>query len=174
MAEDAGRARCAINAKHPYLRRALRPSHQPRRSGLTTPPGSHTGPPPASRPKWPWIVLGGLGALLLIGVIGAAVGDTPPAPVGDFSALTDAERATRLQEIEEWQARYGTPAPLPPPAPVEPAGPLTSFGDGTFVVGEDIEPGTYNERAGQQWDRVLLLGETPGHQRRLQGDHHQR
>jgi len=28
-------------------------------------------------------------------------------------------------------------------APAKPAGPATSFGDGTWVVGEDIQPGTY-------------------------------
>jgi hypothetical protein len=28
-------------------------------------------------------------------------------------------------------------------APAKPAGPTTSFGDGTWVVGEDIQPGTY-------------------------------
>lgn len=30
-----------------------------------------------------------------------------------------------------------------PSAPAAPAGPVTSFSDGTYVVGEDIQPGTY-------------------------------
>jgi hypothetical protein len=34
------------------------------------------------------------------------------------------------------------PPPSPPPAP-EPSGPLTSFDDGTYLVGEDIVAGNY-------------------------------
>jgi hypothetical protein len=54
-----------------------------------------------------------------------------------------------------------TPTPTPaPPAPTptpEPAGPRTSFGSGTFIVGEDIEPGLYaaNSPTGScYWERL--------------------
>ena len=41
------------------------------------------------------------------------------------------------------------PAPEEAPAPA-PSGPKTSFGDGTWVVGEDIVEGTYKSAGAQE------------------------
>ena len=49
------------------------------------------------------------------------------------------------------------PTVEPPPETPEPAGPATTFGDGTFVVGQDITPGTYrnsNSSSGCFWERL--------------------
>lgn len=57
-----------------------------------------------------------------------------------------------------------TPAPAPPPtAPPPPAGPRTTFGDGTYVVGSEVVPGTYrnsNSSSGCYWERLSGFGGT--------------
>jgi hypothetical protein len=51
------------------------------------------------------------------------------------------------------------PTPTPPP----PAGPATTFSDGTFTVGVDIAPGTYRNSSsagGCYWERLNGFGGT--------------
>ena len=43
-----------------------------------------------------------------------------------------------------------TAAPVQSPAAAKPAGPATSFGPGTWVVGEDIVPGTYKSAGAEE------------------------
>jgi len=51
-----------------------------------------------------------------------------------------------------------TTAPTSPPtAPPPPPGPRTTFGDGTYVVGSEVAPGTYrnsNSSSGCYWERL--------------------
>jgi len=46
--------------------------------------------------------------------------------------------------------------PITPPAPAVPAGPLTTVSDGTYLVGTDMEPGTYKSPGsrGCYWARM--------------------
>lgn len=80
-------------------------------------------PAPKKRRVWPWVV-GALVFLLVVGSCAAALGGNEETP-----------RTTNL----------GAPVvpSTPETTPEAPSGPKTSFGDGTWVVGEDIEPGTY-------------------------------
>jgi hypothetical protein len=84
--------------------------------------------PPARKPRrnWPWVV--GV-IVLLIYIIGGGGGKNststvttaePPAPAAPPAAAAE------------------SPAPAAPPADLAPG-----FGDGTYVVGTDIVPGTY-------------------------------
>jgi hypothetical protein len=79
---------------------------------------------PASKPRrnWPWVV-GGI--VVLLGIIGIIGG----------SQHSSTSTATTAQPP-------ATPA-APPAAPASPVNLATAFGDGTYVVGIDIVPGTY-------------------------------
>lgn len=80
--------------------------------------------PPRNRRVWPWI-LAAPAAIVIVGC--GNIGATTPA------AGPATPTATRAD----------TP-------PLTAAGPQTSFGDGTWVVGEDIQPGTYKSAGAQQ------------------------
>ncbi|MGE3288514.1 MAG: hypothetical protein AB7J32_20785, partial [Pseudonocardia sp.] len=94
--------------------------------------------PAKPKPKWPWIVGGVVLLLLLIGVSGNR--QTATAPTATPATIPAAPTVTR--------ADITTPAAAAPAPPVT-AGPQTSFGDGTWVVGEDIQPGTYKSTGAQ-------------------------
>jgi hypothetical protein len=56
----------------------------------------------------------------------------------------------------------GGPTPTPTPTPT-PGGPVTTFGDGTYVVGVDIAPGTYRNSSSSEgcyWERLSGFGGT--------------
>ncbi|GAA4784300.1 hypothetical protein GCM10023200_17400 [Actinomycetospora chlora] len=80
---------------------------------------------PRRRRRWPWIV-GGLLLLLVIIVSTSPTTPSTPTPAAPTPAAASAAPSA------------AAPAQVTPPS-----GPATSFGDGTHVVGEDIEPGTY-------------------------------
>jgi hypothetical protein len=86
-------------------------------------PASTPAVSPARKPwrNWPWVV-GGI--VLLLGIIGIIGGGQ--------------KRSTSTVTTAEPQA----PA-APPAAPASPANLATAFGDGIYVVGIDIVPGTY-------------------------------
>ncbi|MBM7788904.1 superantigen-like protein SSL4 [Tenggerimyces flavus] len=143
----------------------LYPSEQrPWWTGNTQPPA----PPPPPRPPrtakrpptWPWIV--GIVASLLIGlIVGSAAGGSPtttaaanPAPVETVEVevpgpteTVEVPGPTKTVEVPGPTVTV-TVRPAAPPKAVEPAEQtVTSFaGDGTYVVGEDIEPGRYKSR----------------------------
>jgi hypothetical protein len=124
-------------------------------------------PPPSSKPSvtwgalvrsWRFWVL--VGAAWIIGIgIGAA---TPPEEDDTQTASqrdTTTERETTTTEEETTtEAPTTTTTTTPPttPAPTQPPGPATSFGDGTYVVNEDIAPGTYRTDGGDScyWERL--------------------
>lgn len=82
---------------------------------MTTPPTPPLSPAPPPEPsKWPWLIPAAAVALVLGLLIAAAV-SVKPSTTAAAPAETGAERATRLQQMEAWYARFGTPAPLPPP-----------------------------------------------------------
>jgi hypothetical protein len=76
-------------------------------------------------PKWPWVA--GVVVLLLI-IIGSTSKSAPKSNTTTPSVATSASQAA---------------APTNPAPPAKPSGPATSFGDGTWVVGDEIQPGTY-------------------------------
>jgi len=92
-------------------------------------------PPPKKRRTWLWIV-GILVVLIVIGSFasrgGTSTGTSPAAtnaPSGNTPAAT--------------QPLSATLTPTPKPAPT-----FAHFGDGTYMVGKDIQPGTYRTRVG--------------------------
>jgi hypothetical protein len=113
-------------------------------------------PPPVSKPKkrrrWPWIV----GALVLVVLIimGAA------ANAGNNSQ----DNATPTPQATNQPAQAATGAPISTPQPTStPTPTFAQFGDGTFVVGKDIQPGTYRTRepsAGCYFARLRGFGGT--------------
>ena len=118
---------------------------------MTTPPpppspGSYPTPPPSDqpypqpsppqKPRWPWMLLAGV-----FGLFAVLSNLDPPAasPTSADAAAAQPESGLNLSQkaipdFEAWQARNSAPAPT---------GPVTTFGEGTFEVGTDIEPGTY-------------------------------
>jgi hypothetical protein len=103
-----------------------------RREPLNRPP--HTAPQPPAAPKprrprrWPWIL--GIIAAFGIGIgIGAGTSSTPSSSSAPAPVTTGALGAASAAPVTQ--------------APPKPAGPATSFGDGTYKVGDDIAPGTY-------------------------------
>lgn len=96
-------------------------------------PRQQYGPPPSTPPTpkprvWPWLV-GGLVALLVIGGAGSG-GDSGGDNGGDSPSPAP-----------------GTAAAVPV---AEPTGPLTTFGNGTWVVGADVAPGRYRSPAPEE------------------------
>lgn len=80
-------------------------------------------PTPKRRRRWPWVLAV---VVLLFAVVGLATGEDDDTPAA--GTLTSPAMPS------------GT---APESEPAKPADPETSFGDGTYVVGEDIAPGTY-------------------------------
>lgn len=100
------------------------PPWQPQPSG-----GQHAASePPRKRRRWPWVVGGVLAFFVLIAVV-ANTGSQYPSTVTPTVPKTPAVSIV-------------TPEPARAVTPTQ-AGPQTSFGDGTWVVGEDIVAGTY-------------------------------
>jgi len=97
---------------------------------------SYSVQPPAKKSRKGKIIGGAVAVLALGGIIGAMTGggdDKPLAPIGSGVAPQGGGDA-------------GQPAaPLPPTsgAPAAPAGPATTFRDGVYEVGVDIEAGRY-------------------------------
>lgn len=101
------------------------------------PPGSPS-PRPPKRRRLGRVVLGGLGALALLGVgvgIGSSGSDEP-------SVSTPTVWVTP-QPLDTATAPTPDAVAAEPTAAAEQAGPRTSFSAGTYEVGSDIEPGKY-------------------------------
>lgn len=99
---------------------------------MNQPPHAPRQPPPPPIPKarrprrWPWIL--GMAGTLVVGIIigaGSSGNGTPTPAAAPSSNTAPAATAPATQK------------------PAAPSGPATSFGDGTFKVGEDIAPGSY-------------------------------
>ncbi|HEY2058996.1 hypothetical protein [Amycolatopsis sp. NBC_01480] len=128
---------------------------------MTTQPGAYEQPPQQEQPttakavkkrrRWPWV----LGTIVAFGV-GATAGSgglatqnstlaAQPAPA--TRTVTASPAAPAVQTVTAppvTQTVTVTNQPPAAPAPVQaPAGPLTSFGDGTYKVGTDIATGSY-------------------------------
>lgn len=95
------------------------------------------GPPPPPQPRrqiWPWFVFGGLGLLVAVIVaassLGSALGRT-----GTSAAERTAVAAPHRPQAPVRQV----PAPAAPPSQAAAKG----LGDGAWIVGTDIQPGTY-------------------------------
>lgn len=91
--------------------------------------------PPRRRRRWPWIIGGVVLALVVVSALNAGQGT--PSPARSTSTPTVAATPSTALALP---AAPASPAPAPVPAP---AGPLTTFGNGTYLVGEDVTPGKY-------------------------------
>lgn len=102
-----------------------------------TPPPLPT-PPPRKRHVGRWI-LGGVGALVVLFiVIGSLNGGSTPASTTSAAATTAPAPVIPAATVAPV---VPAPAPVPVPAPAPPA--PKGIGDGTHIVGTDIERGTY-------------------------------
>lgn len=92
-------------------------------------PSPPTAPPPKKRHTVRWIVLGVLALLVvLVAVFGATGGSPDTATTADPGGTSAPVQAP----------------PTEPPAVVPaPTSPLTTFGNGTYLVGTDVAPGQY-------------------------------
>lgn len=95
--------------------------------------------PPAKRKIWPWVV----GGLVLLIVVAGISGNSTAGQASSVTAV--APSAPSVQG--GGGLSVGTRAQAP--APAAPSGPLTTFGNGTWKVGEDVVPGVYKSAAPQ-------------------------
>ena len=114
-------------------------------------PQQAVGYPPAMPPfpgkarKWPWIV--GIVVAFLVGV--GMGGSSKSAPTSTSAAAPAVAAPAAAPAAPLKAAEPAAPAQRVGDAPAAASGPKTSFGDGTWVVGEDIEPGTYKSAGAQ-------------------------
>jgi hypothetical protein len=94
-------------------------------------PRRRQAPPPAPKKKWPWVVGGIVGFLVLVSAINGGSKSTPTVGV-----QPSASGAVNAQPADQAQL-------VPSQAPAAPAGPGTTMGAGTYEVGPDIVPGRY-------------------------------
>jgi hypothetical protein len=88
------------------------------------------------------ITLGVVGAFVaLIVIVGVSGGGTAPAPAPAMTYSAPAPVVTQAPAVVQ--------APPVVQAPAE-TGPLTTFGNGTYVVGEDVKAGKYRSPAPQE------------------------
>lgn len=122
-------------------------------------------------PKWhvPAAIGTGIVWVIIIIIIAASSGgggdDEDKETVREEPGATATVEAEPTEEPTEAPEPTPEPTPSPQPTPTPeptPAGPATTFGDGTFVVGEDIVPGTYANAgaSGCYWERMSGFGGT--------------
>lgn len=99
-------------------------------------PTAHAAPAPKGRKVLKRV--GMAGAFLVTFLFGYSVGDQPDA-ASTSSYSAPAASAPAYDSLPTYEA----PAPAVEQAPVLPSGPLTTFSDGTYEVGVDVEPGRY-------------------------------
>lgn len=105
-------------------------------AGFPPPPAPPQHAAPKKPKKWGWI-LGIIGAFILGNAIGHA-GDSAT------SATAAAPDPTYTAPAPTYsQPTFQVPDPATQAAPAQPTGPATTFSDGTYEVGPDIEPGRY-------------------------------
>lgn len=96
-------------------------------------------PPPKKRRVWPWVV----GGIIALPIIGSALSSN--------SGSAQRSTTTPTYSAPTYSTGGTMPAVATQPAPqAAPAGPKTTFGDGTWVVGEDIVAGTYKSNGAKQ------------------------
>ena len=90
--------------------------------------------PPPGRPSSSkaWVIAGGVALFVVIGIHNS--GSNTTAPAASVPALQQSASGPTLEQ-------QSASVPEAPPAPT---GPVTSFGDGTYVVGTDVVAGTYH------------------------------
>lgn len=95
--------------------------------------------------RWPWAL-----AALVAGIaIGSASHSATPAPAALAAPVVAAPAPAAPAPVVEVPTvapaapAAVVPAPVEAPAPAAPAGPLTTFGNGTYEVGVDVAPGKY-------------------------------
>jgi hypothetical protein len=108
------------------------------------PHGYPVTPPPAPKKrKWPWVVGGLFVLLFVVPALGnsgsSSTSTTTPASAAAQPARALAAPATPAVQQDAEEA----------PVAVS-SGPQTSFGDGTWVVGEDVVAGTYKSSGAQE------------------------
>ena len=90
----------------------------------------------AKRVHWAGVIV--IGFFCFVFGIGCGATTSGSTPAAQSSPSTSAPRPT-----------YTAPT-YSPPVTVAPAAPTTSFGDGTWIVGSDIQPGTYRSSGAKQ------------------------
>ena len=105
-----------------------------------------------------WIVL-----IIIIATSGGGDDDSDTTVQGQETPI-NAIPATATPEstVAPVPTPEATPTPIPEPTPEPtpepaPAGPATTFGDGLFIIGEDIVPGTYRNSSSSNgcfWERL--------------------
>ncbi|MDT0353069.1 hypothetical protein RM445_26500 [Pseudonocardia sp. DSM 45834] len=114
----------------------------PRQWQQMPPYGAYPPPPPPApkKRKWPWVVGGLFVLLFVVPALGNSRSSSTPPSTTVASAppsAVAAAPAVPLKAVDD-----------DAPAAVT-SGPKTSFGDGTWVVGEDIVPGNYKSAGAQ-------------------------
>ena len=110
-------------------------------------------PAPKAKRRWPWIV-----AIPVAFFVGVGIGAVPTEPTTTTAADVEPAAAPTVTVTAEpapaetvtvpgptKTVTVAPKAPAPPKAPVEPKA-ATFGGAGTYVVGDDIAPGTYKSR----------------------------
>lgn len=124
------------------------------------PPGPGMMPSRPPRKKWSrrtWIIVGVV--VLILVIIVAVVNGTN----GTTNTTTNTSTQTSSQPTTQptkAQVPTATPTKAPTPTPT-----FASFGDGTYQVGKDIQPGTYRTRVGSPgcyYERLKGFGGTLG------------
>jgi hypothetical protein len=125
---------------------------------LPPPPEAPKPPPPPIWKRW-WFWAGAFVLVVAIGAIGAGASGSGNGDEGDATA---AESPSPTQEESTPSTETVSPDPTEEPEPTEepteePEPSANTFGDGTWVVGTDIKPGTYRAAdAGNScyWERL--------------------
>jgi hypothetical protein len=110
----------------------------------SNPFGQPTPVSPAPKPSGRWKWIAGIVAAFVLGLTFGSLGnsDTSSQAIADAPA-TSAAPAPTYSPPTYSPPTYEVPAaPVPTPTP-EPTGPATSFSDGIYEVGVDVEPGRY-------------------------------
>lgn len=125
---------------------------------------SPTPPSPPAQRVWPWVLLA-VAAFVVGAVLGAAGMSSSKKSASSTQTVTVQAQPTTETQTTTITARTTTTASQSSSSATSSAtsGPRTSFGDGTWMVGSGIEPGTYTTEggAGCYWARLGgLSGET--------------
>ncbi len=116
----------------------------------TYPPGPGMIPPKPPRKKLSrraWAIIGVIVLIfIIIGAVSNGTKSSDTIATGNTSTQTTSQ-ATTQPTTQPTKAQTPTPTPTQAPTPT-PTPSFASFGDGTYQVGKDIQPGTYRTRTG--------------------------
>lgn len=106
------------------------------------PPGPPPQPPRKKLSRRAWIIIGVVVLILVVAsVANANKGGNTPTSVAPTATPT-----TIIVNSQATDTPIPTATPKPPPT-AKPTPTFASFGDGTYQVGKDIQPGTYRTRS---------------------------